>query len=190
MSFPKNLFNKNLMYVGVALAMMQQAGIAQAQPQQEEAVEEVIVTGIRGAAMRSIDIKRNAGSVVDAITATDIGKLPDATIADSLQRVPGIQITRTGGEGTGVNIRGNSNVTTTLNGEQMLAAGSITTVSPNFADIPSTMVSGIEVFKSAEAKNVVSGLAGTINLKTNRPFLLDDGLTALGKVEVVQGSLG
>ena len=191
MSFPKNLFNKNLMYIGVALAMMQQAGIAHAQEQQqEEAVEEVVVTGIRGAAMRSIDIKRNAGSVVDAITATDIGKLPDATIADSLQRVPGIQITRTGGEGTGVNIRGNSNVTTTLNGEQMLAAGSITTVSPNFADIPSTMVSGIEVFKSAEAKNVVSGLAGTINLKTNRPFQLDDGFTTLGKVEVVQGSLG
>mgnify|MGYP003575364531 CR=1 FL=1 len=183
----RTVFKNNLLSVGVALAILQPAGLALAQ---EEGVEEVIVTGIRQATVDSINTKRTAASVVDAISATDIGKLPDATIADSLQRVPGVQITRSGGEGTGVNIRGNSNVTTTLNGEQMLSAGSITTVSPNFADIPSTMVSGIEVFKSAEAKNVVAGLAGTINLKTNRPFLLDDGFTALGKVEAIQGSLG
>src|SRR6218665_2719134 len=179
MSFPNTLFKNNLMFVGIALAILQPTGIALAQENNQDAVEEVVVMGIRQATVDSINTKRTAASVVDAISATDIGKLPDATIADSLQRVPGIQITRSGGEGTGVNIRGNSNVTTTLNGEQMLSAGSITTVSPNFADIPSTMVSGIEVFKSAEAKNVVAGLAGTINLKTNRPFLLDDGLTAV-----------
>ncbi len=188
--FKKTAFKNNLVYLGVALATLHPYGIAVAQESAQNDVEEVVVLGMRNSVMQSIDTKRNASSVVDAITATDIGKLPDATIADSLQRVPGIQITRTGGEGTGVNIRGNSNITTTLNGEQMLAAGSITTVSPNFADIPSTMVSGIEVFKSAEAKNVVSGLAGTINLKTNRPFLLEDGLTAVGKVEVIQGALG
>lgn len=188
MSFQNNVFKLNLLSVAVISAV-----VAQSHPvfaQEEALLEEVSVYGIRSATKNAIDIKRASGSVVDAISATDIGKLPDATIADSLQRVPGIQITRTGGEGTSVNIRGNSNVTTTLNGEQMLAAGSITTVSPNFADIPSTMVSGIEVYKSAEAKNVVSGLAGTINLKTNRPFLLDNGFTAVGKVEAVQGALG
>lgn len=190
MSFPKINFKNNLLYAGITLAILQPTGAVYAQENYEENIEEIVVSGIRRATINSINIKRNANSVVDAISATDIGKLPDATIADSLQRVPGIQITRSGGEGTGVNIRGNSNVTTTLNGEQMLAAGSITSVSPNFADIPSTMVSGIEVFKSAEAKNVVSGLAGTINLKTNRPFLLDDGFTAIGKAEVTQGALG
>ncbi len=190
MSFPNNKFKSNLLCAGIALAILQPASYALAQDGDQDSVEEVVVYGIRKATIDSINTKRTAGSVVDAISATDIGKLPDATIADSLQRVPGIQITRSGGEGTGVNIRGNSNVTTTLNGEQMLAAGSITTVSPNFADIPSTMVSGIEVFKSAEAKNVVSGLAGTINLKTNRPFMLDDGFTAVGKIEAAQGALG
>src|SRR5690606_37722570 len=91
-------------------------------------LEEVVVSGIRSAQERSIDIKRNAGSIVDSITATDIGKLPDVTIADSLQRVPGVQIQRSGGEGDVVNIRGVAQVMTTLNGEPMLSAGSITTV--------------------------------------------------------------
>jgi len=188
MSFQHKVFKLKLLSASVIAAAVCQSGPVMAQD--TEVAEEVVIYGIRSATKNAIDIKRSASSVVDAISATDIGKLPDATIADSLQRVPGIQITRTGGEGTGVNIRGNTNVTTTLNGEQMLAAGSITTVSPNFADVPSTMVSGIEVFKSAEAKNVVSGLAGTINLKTNRPFLLDDGFTAVGKIEAVQGALG
>jgi iron complex outermembrane receptor protein len=188
MSFQNKVFKLNVLSACVIAAAVGQSNPIFAQ--EEALLEEVSVYGIRSATKNAIDIKRSSGSVVDAISATDIGKLPDATIADSLQRVPGIQITRTGGEGTSVNIRGNSNVTTTLNGEQMLAAGSITTVSPNFADIPSTMVSGIEVYKSAEAKNVVSGLAGTINLKTNRPFLLDNGFTAVGKVEAVQGALG
>ncbi len=152
--------------------------------------EEVLVVGYRQSIQRSMDIKRNANSVVDSITATDIGKLPDSTIADSLQRIPGIQITRSGGEGAVVNIRGNGNIGTTLNGEQMIAAGSITTITPDFADVPSTMVSGLDVYKSAEAKNLVSGLGGTINLRTNRPFLLEEGLTAVGSVEATHGSLG
>lgn len=187
MSFQHKVFKLNFLSASVIAATLFQPVMTYAQ---DNEVSEVMVFGIRSATKDAIGIKRNAASVVDAISATDIGKLPDATIADSLQRVPGIQITRSGGEGTGVNIRGNNNVTTTLNGEQMLAAGSITTVSPNFADIPSTMVSGIEVYKSAEAKNIVSGLAGTINLKTNRPFLLDNGFTAVGKVEAVRGALG
>jgi iron complex outermembrane recepter protein len=189
MSFQIKTFKSKLLSVSIAAVLLQQSGFVLAQVDGAEA-EEVVITGIRGATKNAIDIKRNADSVVDAISATDIGKLPDATIADSLQRVTGVQITRSGGEGAGVNIRGNSNVTTTLNGEQLLSAGSITTVSPNFADIPSTMVSGIEVFKSASAKNVVSGLAGTVNLKTNRPFLLNDGFTAVGKIEAAQGALG
>ena len=188
MSFQIKKFNSKLLSVSIAAILLQQSGLVFAQAESE--VDEIVVSGIREATKNAIDIKRNAGSVVDAISATDIGKLPDATIADSLQRVTGVQITRSGGEGTGVNIRGNSNVSTTLNGEQMLSAGSITTVSPNFADIPSTMVSGIEVFKSAEAKNVVSGLAGTVNLKTSRPFSLPDGFTAVGKIEGAQGALG
>lgn len=188
MSFPIKNFKIKLLSASIAAALLPQSGLVFAQD--DSAVEEVIVSGFRAAAKDAIDIKRNSGSIVDAITATDIGKLPDATITDSLQRVPGVQITRSGGEGTGVNIRGNTNVTTTLNGEQFLSAGSITTILADFVDIPSTMVSGMEVYKSAEAKNVVSGFAGTVNLKTSRPFLLKDGFTALGKIEGTEGALG
>jgi outer membrane receptor for ferrienterochelin and colicin len=67
---------------------------------------EIIVTGIRASVERAISIKRNAPNVVDAISAQDIGKLPDATISDSLQRIPGVQIRRDAGEGSTVNVRG------------------------------------------------------------------------------------
>lgn len=188
------LSNKTRLFsVSFTAVLLQHSGMALAQEaavKDENNLEEIVISGLRAAEKNAIDIKRNAASIIDAISATDIGKLPDATITDSLQRVTGVQITRTGGEGTRLNIRGNGNVTTTLNGEQMLSAGTITTVTPDFADIPTTMVSGIEVFKSAQAKDVVSGLAGTVNLKTNRPFLLKNGFTALGKVEAVRGSLG
>src|SRR3954465_6077693 len=78
--------------------------------------DEVVVTGIRAAQQRAVSIKRNAASVVDAISAEDIGKLPDVTIADSLQRIPGVQILRSAGEGSTINIRGLPQVTTLLNG--------------------------------------------------------------------------
>ncbi len=198
MSFQKSrtkskLSKTRLFSLSFTAVLLQQSGVAMAQDapaKDDNALEEIVISGLRAAEKSAIDIKRNANSIVDAISATDIGKLPDATISDSLQRVTGVQITRTGGEGTTLNIRGNGNVTTSLNGEQMLSAGTITTVTPDFADIPSTLVSGIEVYKSAEAKNVVAGLAGTVNLKTSRPFLLKDGWTALGKVEANRGQLG
>lgn len=161
-----------------------------AETAKEDNTEVIVVRGIRGSLIKSMSDKRYADSVVDTITATDIGKLPDATIADSLQRITGVQISRSGGEGAQVNIRGVAQVMTTLNGEQMLSAGSITTVQPNFSDIPSTLVSGLDVIKSAQAKTLSGGLSGTIDLKTNRPLMLDEGWTVLGKVEAAQGSMG
>jgi outer membrane receptor protein involved in Fe transport len=75
-------------------------------PANQDAAPEIIVTGIRASVERAISIKRNAPNVVDAISAQDIGKLPDATISDSLQRIPGVQIRRDAGEGSTVNVRG------------------------------------------------------------------------------------
>lgn len=152
--------------------------------------EVIQVRGIRGSQIRSINTKRFASSVVDSISAEDIGKLPDATIADSLQRVSGVQITRSAGEGARLNVRGMPQVNTTLNGEQFLAAGSITTVQPDFADIPSTMVSGMDVIKSNTASVLSGGISGTVNLKTIRGFNLDEGTTFAGLAELTQGSLG
>lgn len=198
MPYQNKKFKQTLLSASIAATLAMVSGSVLAQDADEndaakddETEEQVlIVTGIRGSLVQSMNNKRYAGSVVDSITAVDIGKLPDITIADSLQRITGIQITRSGGEGALVNIRGNGNIATTLNGEQMLSAGTVTTVVPDFSDIPSTMVSGLDVYKSSQARNIVSGLGGTIDLKTNRPFMLQQGWTLLGKAEVTRGSLG
>jgi len=174
-----------------ALAVALGAGqVAHAQevPASEEAGGEIIVTGIRKAQEAAIDIKRDSASVVDAISAEDIGKLPDTTIADSLQRIPGIQIRREAGEGGAVNVRGLPQVVTQLNGEAFLAAGSITSVQPNFTDIPSQLFAGAEVAKSPTASMLEAGITGTINLKTRRPFDLRDGFTATVAAEGAYGS--
>ena len=145
--------------------------------QTDDAAEDIIVTGIRASQARAIEVKRNADSVVEAISAQDIGKLPDVTISDSLQRIAGVQIRRDAGEGAAINIRGLPQVTTLLNGEQFLGANSVTTVQPNFTDIPSQLFSGATVFKSPTASLQQAGLSGTVDLLTRRPFDLKRGVT-------------
>lgn len=144
---------------------------------------DIVVTGIRASQARAIEVKRNADSVVEAISAQDIGKLPDVTISDSLQRIPGVQIRREAGEGGAVNIRGLPQVTTLMNGEQFLGANSVTTVQPNFTDIPSQLFSGATVFKSPTASLQQAGLSGTVDLLTRRPFDLKQGFTISAAAE-------
>ncbi len=151
-------------------------------------VEEIVVTGLRASQQAAIETKRDSQQIVDAISAEDIGKLPDVTISDSLQRIPGVQIRRDAGEGAQVAIRGLPQVTTLLNGEQYLGANSTTTVQPNFGDIPSQLFSGVEVFKTGSADLVNSGLTGTVNLKTRRPFDLPKGFTGSVAAETTYGS--
>ncbi|MCP8898461.1 TonB-dependent receptor [Gilvimarinus xylanilyticus] len=152
-------------------------------------LEEVVVIGIRGSQKAAVDVKRNSDIIVDSIVAEDIGKLPDVTIADSLQRVTGVQIQRTAGEGTSLNIRGMPQVLTTLNGEQFLSPWSITDVGANYSDIPASMISGVDVYKSQSASLAVGGISGVVDLKTRRPRNLDQGWTASVGAEVSQGSI-
>src|SRR5690606_22802825 len=169
---------------GAAAALAQNA----ATPQGGTEVEEIIVTGVRAAQQAAIKVKREAPMIVDAISAEDIGKLPDVTISDSLQRIPGIQIRRDAGEGAQVAVRGLPQVTPLLNGEQYLGANSITNVQPNFGDIPSQLFSGVEVSKTSTAGLLNSGITGTVNLKTRRPFDMPQGLTLSAAVEGSYGS--
>src|SRR5690606_23577303 len=108
-------------------------------------LEEIVVRGVRASQAQAIDIKRNSDRIVDSIVAEDIGRLPDTTITDSLQRVTGVQITREANEGTSLNIRGMPQVLTTLNGEQFLSPMAITGVQPNYSDIPAGLISGVDV---------------------------------------------
>src|SRR5512145_1436178 len=111
-------------------------------------IEEVVVTGIRSSLRQSIETKREAVGVVDAITSEDVGKFPDKNLAEALQRVPGVVINREFGEGERVNLRGTaSNLTRTLlNGHALATADWFildqlnTTSSFNYLMLPSDVI--------------------------------------------------
>lgn len=149
-----------------------------------EPLEEVVVTGLRASLQASMDIKREAVGVVDAITAEDMGKFPDTNLAESLQRITGISIDRRNGEGAQVSARGfgpQFNLVT-LNGRQIPGAdgfgnGEITiggqgsgTRSFNFAQLAAEAISGVEVYKTSRADLPSGGIGATVNVKTARPF--------------------
>ncbi len=152
-------------------------------------IEVIEVTGIRGSSKASINGKRFADSQIDGIAAEDIGKLPDVTITDSLQRITGVQIERVAGEGGPVQIRGLPQVDTTMNGETFLSATTIDTSGADLGDLPAQLFGGVDVYKSATAKNTAQGIAGSIDLKTRRPFDMDNGWTFAGGVEASRGSI-
>ena len=134
----------------------------------------VVVTGYRYAIEKSLDQKRNADSIVDVITAEDIGKFPDKNVADALQRVPGVIINRDGGEGKNVSVRGLSSelTLTELNGNYIATAESNgdPTRSFNYTLMPSNMLGSAELFKTPEARIDEGGVGGTVILHTRRPL--------------------
>ncbi|WP_193165127.1 TonB-dependent receptor [Microbulbifer hainanensis] len=134
------------------------------------AVEEVEVTGIRSSIKSSLDIKRDSINVVDSIVAEDIGKFPDQNIAEALQRMSGVTITRNAGEGQKVTVRGlggDYNVTT-INGRRMASEDSSRNF--NFDLIASELLKGVEVYKSPVAKTQEGGIGSVINIQTRRPM--------------------
>jgi iron complex outermembrane recepter protein len=140
----------------------------------DQPVETVVVTGIRGSLESSMAVKRNASQVMDAISAEDIGKFPDKDMGEALQRVTGVQISRSsGGEGANVTIRGADPTMTRveING---VGALSVTANSGDraidFRDLPVEFVSRLEVIKSPTADMVEGGLGGTVRVVTRRPF--------------------
>jgi TonB-dependent receptor len=180
--------NRLALFAAASVTALVGATSAFAQDTSDNTSGEIVVLGVRGAERAAIDIKRNANQVVDSIAAEDIGKLPDVTISDSLQRITGVQIRRDAGEGSAVNVRGLPQVSTLLNGETFISAGSITTVQPDFTDIPSQLFSGADVYKTPTAGLLNGGITGTVNLRTRRPFDLQDGFTGSGALEYTHGN--
>jgi len=135
---------------------------------------EVVVTGYRSSIEDSLRRKRRANAVVEVITAEDIGKFPDKNVADALQRVPGVIISRDGGEGKNVSVRGlTSDLTLTqLNGNYVASAETNDTASRsfNYTLLPSNMLASAELFKSPEARLDEGGIGGTVILQTRRPL--------------------
>ncbi|WP_296167588.1 TonB-dependent receptor plug domain-containing protein, partial [uncultured Brevundimonas sp.] len=145
---------------------------APAQPDPDEATEidEVIVTGIRASIQNSIAAKRNNSSIVEVITAEDIGKLPDVSIAESLARLPGLTSQRLDGRSQVISVRGLGPDFTTalLNGREQVSSGDNRGV--EFDQYPSELLSGVTVYKTPDASLVGQGLAGTVDLQTVRPL--------------------
>lgn len=127
----------------------------------------VVVTGVRRAAQTAQKIKQDADNVVDSIVADDIGKFPDTNVAETLARVTGIQVRRDAGEANSVLIRGLPGISTLLNGREMFTT---TGRYIQLADIPSTMLQRVDVYKSQSAELLEGGIAGVIDVRTNRPF--------------------
>jgi iron complex outermembrane receptor protein len=127
----------------------------------------VLVTGVRKAAQSAQKIKQDADNVIDSIVADDIGKFPDTNVAQTLARVSGIQVQRNAGEANTVLIRGLPGIATVLNGRELFTT---TGRYINLADIPSTMLQRVDVYKSQSADLIEGGIAGVIDVRTNRPF--------------------
>ncbi|WP_340649953.1 TonB-dependent receptor [Pseudoxanthomonas winnipegensis] len=143
-------------------------------PQQATDLDKVTVTGYRYSIEQSLDQKREANAVVEVVTAEDVGKFPDKNVADALQRVPGVIITRDGGEGKNVSVRGLSSelTLTELNGNYVASAetNGDPTRSFNYTLLPSNMLSSAELFKTPEARLDEGGIGGTVILHTRRPL--------------------
>ena len=168
----KPIFNRTPLATAVAVAV----GTTFAAPsvsfaQDDEVIEEIVTVGIRGSLMRSMDVKRGATGVVDAISAEDIGKFPDQNLAESLQRITGVSIDRQRGEGSSVTVRGfgpEYNLVT-VNGRQMPTHNGDSR-SFDFADLASEGVAGVEVYKTGSADVPSGGIGSSINIKTPKPL--------------------
>lgn len=135
----------------------------------------IVVTGIRSSLQSALAEKRNADSLVEVIQAEDIGKLPDQNLAEVLENITGIQITRTAGVGTGVQIRGTNDNRTEINGVSTVGSGT-GRGGINFEDVNSAIIASVEVTKAPQAKTIEGSVGGTINLRTIRPLDLRERL--------------
>jgi iron complex outermembrane receptor protein len=197
-----------LFLLGAAMpAFAQQANVATVPATAAPAtvpVTEIVVTGIRASLQAALDKKRNSDSVVEVISAEDIGKLPDKNVADAIQRVPGVNISSSaGGEGgfsenDRVSIRGTSaSLTQTLVNGHTIGTGDWFVLdqvgavgrSVSYALLPSEIVSAVTVQKSQQADMVEGGVAGSVNMETRKPLDFKKQLTAEVSAQAIYADL-
>jgi iron complex outermembrane receptor protein len=165
------------------------SGSAHAQATSDQ-IETVVVTGFRASLASALEAKKNSNLFMESIVAEDIGKMPDQNVAESLQRLPGIQIARDQGKGTRVLINGLRQNLTTLNGDVFLtgkefyvageASGGGAGANSQYASlegIPSEEIGGVDIYKTPNAALSEGGMGGIINLKTRSPLDGPDGLS-------------
>lgn len=145
-------------------------------------LDKFVVSGLRGSLTSAADIKQSKLEVVDSVVATDIDKLPDINVSYALSRVPGVQLAHTfsglGGNGA-VTIRGLNQITNTIDGRQVITPGGIANGTAgvgvgqrnfDYSQIPSALIAGIDVYKTAAANQIDGGLGGLVDVRMRRPF--------------------
>ncbi len=165
---------------GTAMALTASPAYAQNEEVQSEDAAEadenvIIVSGIRSSLASALFEKREADSLIEVIQAEDIGKLPDQNLAEVLENVTGVQITRRAGVGSGVQIRGSNDNRTEINGVGTVSSGS-GRGGISFEDVNAAIIASVEVTKAPTAKTTEGAVGGTINLRTIRPLDLSDRL--------------
>ncbi len=172
-----------LMLAGAAQA---QTAPANATPQAEDEVNEIVVTGVRASIVGALNVRKESTQIVDSIVSEDVGKLPDNNVVEALQRVTGIQVTdRAGGETATITIRGLTDPLTTLNGRNIFTAAG---TSFALQDISANLVSRVDVYKTRSADQLETGLAGQIDVQTRRPLDFD-GFTISGLARGIYSEL-
>ncbi|MDT7834207.1 TonB-dependent receptor [Aquabacterium sp. OR-4] len=152
--------------VGCAMLLLGASELAMAQ----QASQEVVVTGIRRGIESAISVKKNADGIVEAVSAEDIGKLPDSSIAEALARLPGLTAQRVNGRAQEIQVRGLAGqfASTLLNGREQVSTGD--NRAAEFDQYPSELLGGVSIYKTPYANLVGQGLSGTIDLQTVRPL--------------------
>nr|WP_324258371.1 TonB-dependent receptor [Cellvibrio fontiphilus] len=157
--------------LSLSIAMVAALGSSYVAVAQEDQLEEVVVTGIRGSLSQALDVKRDKTQIVDAIVAEDIGKFPDNNVIEAMQRITGVQVTNRGsGEVSGISIRGLTDINTTVNGRNIFTASGLAVA---LQDIPASLIKQVDVYKTRSASQIENGIAGSVDVKTQRPFDFD-----------------
>lgn len=164
-------WRRTALSVAIAAAMPGAAGLASAQAAAaEDTMEEVVVTGFRESLQNSIAVKRDSSSIVEVVSAEDIGKLPDSSIAEAIARLPGLAAQRLDGRASRVSIRGfgENESATTFNGREQVSISDNRGV--EFDLYPSEIMSGVVVYKTPDATLEAEGIAGVVDLQSVRPL--------------------
>jgi iron complex outermembrane receptor protein len=154
----------------VSALLLPVGAYAQEVPVEPAVLESVVVTGIRHSIESSVAIKRGSDSIVEAVSAEDLGKLPDVSIADSLARLPGLTAQRVDGRAEVISIRGLAPkyAVTLLNGRELVSTGDNRSV--EYDQFPAELINSATVYKTPDAALGAQGLSGTINLDTVKPL--------------------
>ncbi|MFM5893206.1 MAG: TonB-dependent receptor plug domain-containing protein, partial [Novosphingobium sp.] len=161
-------------------AVHAQAAAAPAADDSADNGDVIVVTGFRASLRSATAIKKKTETVVESVNAEDIGKLPDNSIGESIARLPGLAAQRSNGRANIISIRGFGPdfSTTTLNGREQTTTNDSRAV--EFDQFPSEILSGVDVYKTAEADHTAGGLVGSINLRTIRPLDAKKRVVAIG----------